>query len=297
MTRLLALFLALTPAALAQTYDQSVLGRVLEREARLPDAPVEYAVWRVEHESGNSVLARHALYQAVGEGDARLGRDRLALAQLLGGPPPERLAVGDSLVLPARPKDFDLAPLAYAPYPRYWPGASDVGKAVVVDKTTQTWAAYDDGRLARWGPASTGAAETPTPTGRFTMNWRQVERESTEAPPGETWLMRYVMNIHAARGIHLHQYDVVPTGAPEGHGCVRMVTPDAEWLYEWSSGWQTTAGEGALGGRVTGDGTLVIVQGTEPDGPPERFVMRAHGPVRVSVVLPPDPLVVPRGDR
>lgn len=293
----LALLLFLAPAALAQTYDQSVLSAILDREAQLPTAPVEYAVWRVEHSSGNSVLARHALYEAIGEGDPHLGRARLALAQLLGGPPPADLMSGDSLILPARPEDFDLAPLAYAPYPRYWPGAREIDRVVVVDKTTQTWAAYEHGRLVRWGPASTGAAETPTPTGRFTMNWRQLERASTEAPPGETWLMRYVMNIHAGRGIHLHQYDVVPTGAPEGHGCVRMVTSDAEWLYAWSSGWQTTAGEGALNGRVTGEGTLVIVQGTEPEGPPERFVLRPSGPVRVSVILPPDPLAVPRGDR
>lgn len=287
----------LTPAAGAQTYDQSVLASVLDRQARLPDRPVEYAVWHVRHPSGNSILARHALYEAVGEGDPRRGRDRLALAQVLGGPPPSELQPGDSLVLPARPADFDLAPLAYAPYPRRWPGAATVDRIVVVDKTTQTWAAYAAGRLVRWGPASTGAAATPTPSGRFTMNWRQLERASTEAPPGETWLMRYVMNIHAARGIHLHQYDVVPTGPPEGHGCVRLVTPDAAWLYEWSSGWATTAGDGALGGRVTGPGTTVIVQGAEPAGPPERFECGPRGPVRVRVTLPPDPLAVPRGDR
>ena len=294
---LLALLACATPTVAAQTYDQSVLGAILERQAPLPDAPVEYAVWRVDHESGNSIYARHDLYLAVGEGDVALGRQRLALAQLLGQPAAASLRTGDTLVLPARPADFDLSSLAYAPYPRDWPGAAEIDKAVVVDKTTQTWAAYASGDLVRWGPASTGAAETPTPTGRFTMNWRALERESSEAPPGERWLMRYVMNIHAARGIHLHQYDVVPTGPPQGHGCVRMVTSDAEWLYDWSSGWQTTAGPGALGGRPTAPGTLVIVQGTEPDGPPARFEMRPDGPVRVLVMLPPDPLAIPRGDR
>ncbi|WP_412061266.1 L,D-transpeptidase [Rubrivirga sp. IMCC45206] len=284
-------------SAAAQTYDQSVLGAILERQARLPDTPVRYATYRIEHPSGNSLVARHALYEQIGEGDAALGRDRLTLGQLLGAPRIEDLRIGDRLVLPARPADFDLSPIAYAPYPRAWPGAAEIEKAVVVDKTTQTWAAYDRGRLARWGPASTGAAETPTPSGRFTMNWRTLERESSEAPPGERWLMRYVMNIHAARGIHLHQYDVVPTGPPQGHGCVRMVTADAQWLYAWSDGWQTTAGPGALGGRPTAPGTLVIVQGTEPDGPALRFVNGPGGPERVMVTLPPDPMAVPRGDR
>lgn len=296
--RALFLFLLLValagPAGAQGTYDQHVVGSILEREAILPEAPVEYAVWRVEHETGNSVYARHDLYRAVGEGDVALGRERLALAQLLGQPDATSLAIGDSLVLPARPADFDLSPLAYAPYPRVWPGAAEIDKVVVVDKTTQTWAAYAGGRLERWGPASTGASATPTPSGRFTMNWRAIERYSSEAPPGERWFMRYVMNIHAARGIHLHQYDVVPTGPPQGHGCIRMVTSDAEWLWDWSEGWQTTAGPGALGGRPTAPGTLVIVQGTEPDGAPVRFT---DGPERVAVTLPPDPMAVPRGDR
>lgn len=298
--RLLLIAFALVagvPALAQRSYDQDVLGSILEREARLPDAPVEYAVYRVEHETGNSVLARHDLYLRVGNGDARLGRQRLALAQLLGQPEPTSLAVGDSLVLPARTADFDLSPLAYAPYPRTWPGASGIDKAVVVDKTTQTWAAYTSGRLVRWGPASTGAAETPTPSGRFTMKWRALERHSSEAPPGERWLMRYVMNIHVARGIHLHQYDVVPTGPPQGLGCVRLVTSDAEWLYGWSDGWQTTDGPGALGGRVTREGTLVIVQGDEPTGVPARFAVGERGPERVVVALPDSPMAVPRGDR
>lgn len=295
---LLALLLSAGPAA-AQggSYDQSVVDALLEREAPMPEAPVRYAVWRVAHEGGNSVLARHALYTRLGEGDPARGRERLELAQLLGGPRAVDLVPGDTLVLPARPADFDWSPLAYAPYPQTWPGAAEIDKAVVVDKTTQTWAAYGNGRLERWGPASTGARETPTPTGRFTMNWRTLERNSSEAPPGQRWLMRYVMNIHHLRGIHLHQYDVVPTGPPQGHGCIRMVTSDAKWLYDWSDGWQTTAGRGSLGGRPTAPGTLVIVQGVEPDGAPVRFTSGPDGPERVAVELPLDPMAIPRGDR
>ena len=289
---------AISPASAQRgSYDQSVVDEILEREAPMPGSPVQYATWRVEHPSGNSVLARHALYERLGEGNVERGRERLELAQLLGGGRPGDLSTGDTLVLPARPADFDWSPLAYSPYPQTWPGAEEIDKAVVVDKTTQSWAAYDSGSLVRWGPASTGAAATPTPTGRFTMNWRTLERESSEAPPGQRWLMRYVMNIHNARGIHLHQYDVVPTGPPQGHGCIRMVTSDAKWLYGWSDGWQTTAGRGSLGGRPTAPGTLVIVQGAEPAGAPVRFTDGPAGPERVSVALPPDPMAVPRGDR
>ena len=280
----LALAVAAAPGA-QRAYDQAALAALLERHAALPDRPVQYERYRLDHASGNSVLARHALYERLGEGDRERGRARLALAAILGQPDVTTLRTGDSVVLPARPADFDLSPLAYAPYPRAWAGAAEIERSVVVDLTSQTWAAYADGALVRWGPASTGKAATPTPTGRFTMNWRQLERESTEAPPGETWLMRYVMNIHAARGIHLHQYNVVPSGPPEGHGCVRLVSADAEWLWDWT------------GGDTTAPGTVVIVQGETPTATPARFVDGPLGPERAMVSLPADPLAIPRGDR
>ena len=287
---LAALLLAAPPAARAQdAYDQAVVGALLDRPGGA-GAEVRYTRVTLGHPTGNSVLARHALYEWAGEGDRALGRERLALLELLGSGRPEDLRIGDALVLPARPDQFDLGALAFAPYPASWPGARRAGKLVVVDKTTQTWAAYDGGQLARWGPASTGAAATPTPAGRFSMTWREMERESTEAPPGETWMMRYVMNIHPTRGIHLHQYDAVLTGPPQGHGCIRLVTADAAWLWEWSDAART------VGGRTT-PGTTVIVQGTEPAGAPVRFTDDARGPRRVAVTLPADPLAVARGDR
>ena len=282
---LLVLILAGWPAHAQRAYDQAALAALLERDAPMPVEPVRYRQYRVEHASGNSILARHELYEQIGQGNRDLGRARLALGQLLGQPDLATLRIGESIVLPARPADFELSPLAYAPYPVSWPGAAGRDRVVVVDLTTQTWAAYGKGELLRWGPASTGKVATPTPTGRFTMNWRALERESTEAPPGETWMMRYVMNIHLARGIHLHQYNVVPSGPPEGHGCIRLVTSDARWLWGWT------------GGDKTALGTVVIVQGTTPSATPVRFVDGPGGPERVQIPLPADPMSVPRGDR
>lgn len=298
---LLALLLfALAPSALAQrqTYDQLLVGNLLDRQGQgwIPSEPILYRAYVLDHPSGNTVLARHALYAEVGQGNVERGRERLALALLLNGAALTDLALGDTLVLPARPADFDLDPRVYAPFPPTYPGAAGLGKVVVIDKDVQAWAAYEGGRLARWGPASTGAEGTPTPTGRFTMNWRQLERHSTEAPPGEEWLMRYVMNIHAGRGIHLHQYDAVPTGPPVGLGCVRLITADAKWLWDWSEPWTTTAGRGALGGQVLEEGTTVLVLGEEPQGRPRRFIEGWDGLRPVVARLPPDPLAVPRGD-
>ncbi len=293
MRWLCAVALVAAPAA-AQGYDQSVLNVLMDRGGAVPETPVAYRTWRLEHPTGNSVLARHALYETVGEGDAQRGRERLAVSQLLGQSAAGDLRIGDALVLPARPADFDLSPLAYAPYPGAWPGAVPIAKAVVVDLPTQTWAAYANGLLVRWGPVSTGKAATPTPTGRFTMTWRAMERESSEAPPGQTWLMRYVMNIHVTRGIHLHQYDHVPTGPPEGLGCIRLVTADARWLWDWSESARTVTRNGR---STTRPGTLVIVQGETPTTTPVRFVDGPSGPERVMISLPADPMAVPRGDR
>ena len=117
---LLALLCAAAPAAAQSTYDQAALGALLDRSGGAPSAPVRYATYRVESPSGNSVLARHALYERIGEGDAELGLARAEISQLLGGPRVQDLRMGDTVTLPATPRDFDWGALAYAPYPQSW---------------------------------------------------------------------------------------------------------------------------------------------------------------------------------
>lgn len=284
-------------AAQSAEYDQQAVGALLDRQGHgpLPIDPIPYAVYVIGHPTGNSVRARHEMYVQIGAGDPWRGRERLALTLLLNGAVLADLRIGDTLALPARPEHFDLDPRAYSPFPLAYRGAIDIPKLVVVDKDVQSWAAYEFGHLRRWGPASTGAEGTPTPTGRFYMNWRELERVSSESPPGEEWTMRFVMNIHNGRGIHLHQYDSVPSGPPVGHGCVRMILPDAEWLWNWSDPWVTTAGRGALGGRLLERGTMVIVQGEEPSETPRRVTVDRDGARRVIVSLPEDPMAVELG--
>jgi hypothetical protein len=296
---LLPVLMAAPAEAQTRTYDQELVGELLDRQGKgpMPRQPVRYRVHTLEHGTGNSIRARHQLYTQIGDGDPELGYRRITLTLLLNGRPVTELKTGDRLVIPSRPQDFDLDPLAFAPFPLEYPGARALEKLVVVDKDVQSWGAYENGRLVRWGPVSTGAAGKPTPTGRFNMNWRELDRISSESPEGQEWHMRYVMNIHNLRGIHLHQYDSVPTGPPVGSGCIRLVMADARWLWEWSEPWTTTAGRGALVGDVIKRGTPVIVQGSEPKGAPQRFVEGRRGAERVMVRLPADPMAVPRGDR
>lgn len=280
-------------------YDQNAVGELLDRQGtgELPAHRILFETVVIEHPRNNSIWARHELYKTVGNGDVERGRERLALTLLLNNTLTSDLRLGDTIVLPAQPEHFDLDPRAYAPFPLEYAGAAELEKLIIVDKDVQAWAAYAFGELQRWGPASTGAEGTPTPIGRFNMNWRQLDRISSESPPGEEWHMRYVMNIHNLRGIHLHQYDSVPSGPPVGKGCIRMIMADAQWLWDWSEPWITTAGRGALGGRIQQPGTPVIVQGDEPPSSPKRFIQTPEGTERVVVSLPPDPMDVPRGDR
>ncbi|MDX1418945.1 MAG: L,D-transpeptidase [Rubricoccaceae bacterium] len=301
LTPLVALLLALAvaPGAEAQDrrlYNQDELAELLYGQQddldRLPEVTYRYYV--LDHPTGNSVFARTRLYREAGGGDVEVGKDRLDMVEFFNRVRVGDLAIGDTLVMPSH---LGLDHRAYAPFPRVYPGAADLGKLFVIHKGVQAWAAYEEGRLLRWGLVNTGKESTPTPAGRFNFNWKELERISSESPPGEEWLMRYVFNFHNERGIHIHQYQM-PTGEPASHGCVRLILADARWIYDWADPWVTTNGRGAKGGQIRQQGTMVLVlgEGEEPkDGPPQRFLYTPDGPRLRVVDLPADPWSVPPG--
>lgn len=291
------------PPAQAQSdrslYNQDRLAEILyAQRSDLNAIPeVTYRYHTLEHESGNSVLARHTLYQELGDGDPAAGRDLAnGMLAFLNGVYVDQLRHGDTIVLPS---EVGLDARAYSPFPRDYPGARDFDKLFIIDKGVQAWAAYEDGRLERWGLVSTGAEGSETPSGRFNFNWKEEYRVSTLSPPGESWEMRWVFNFHDLRGIHVHQYYALPTTGPASHGCVRLMTADAQWIYNWADGWRTSNGGAARGlasrGRVIEPGTTVLVIGEEPDGAPRRFRDVDGRPELVRVDLPDDPYDVPPG--
>lgn len=290
--------LATPDDGMAQGYfDQYAIEDILSTRAEalnnLPDVYYEYAV--LDDLTGNSVVARNRLYQRLGDGDSELGHQRAQLIELLNRQTIENTPMGDTLVAPTR---YGLDFRAYSPFPRYYPGAHTIGKLFVIHKRVQAFAAYEYGKLARWGIVNTGNPDsTATPNGRFNFNWKEEKRISTLSPPGEEWKMRWVFNFHAARGIHVHQYSM-PTGGPTSHGCVRLVDADAKWIYDWAEAWETTKGHmGPASGRgkLLEPGTMVLVLGDEPKGDPEPFVYKKRYPVLKRVQLPTDPYSVPAG--
>lgn len=292
-----ALVLADVRHASAQAYiNQSEIESLLtEHRSELDDLPeVYYDYYVLNNSRGNSVLARNAFYKIVGEGDMELGQRRAKLVELLNRLLLHEASIGDTLVVPT---EFELDFRAYSPFPRYYPGARSFEKLFIIEKSVQAWAAYEYGKLVRWGIVNTGAEESPTPKGRYNFNWKEEYRVSTLSPPDEPWEMYWVFNFHDARGIHIHQY-AMPTGGPTSHGCVRLVDADARWIYEWADGWKTstgTTGVESRNGRIIEQGTTVLVLGEDPTGHPHPFEYKKRYPVLVRIDLPAHPYDVPAG--
>ncbi len=142
--------------------------------------------------------------------------------------------------------------LAYGVLPATWEWATDRPKAILVLQPDQLFAAYEFGKLVRWGPVSTGRKETFTPAGSYSLTWKAKSRASTD---NDQWLLKWYFNFINARGVSFHQFDL--PGHAASHACVRLLERDAMWLYSWGEQWKV-----APNGRdVLQTGTPVVVSG------------------------------------
>ena len=318
---LAALLLALAPAALAQSDADRAADAAISQDFQEDEAVTYFSQsWLVDtmdrrtSESIRDVPRVHYSYYVVPQGQNRL-EARLALYNEFGGDRDlikpllwllnrddlENLSPGDTLVVPTH---FGLDFRAYSPFPRYYPGAAGLDKIVILDKEIQAWGAYERGELARWGIINTGVESARTPSGRFNVNWKEEYRVSTLSPgygkpegAGDLWEMYWVMNLHEARGIHMHQY-ALPTSGPASHGCIRMLEPDAKWLYGWTDTWTVENQRdhiSSVGAKITDQGTVVLIIGEDISEPPRPFLHRDRYPVIRMVNLPPDPYAVEPG--
>jgi hypothetical protein len=278
-------------------FSQAWLVDTMERRSgSLEEVPRVYYSFYVVPPGHNRLQARLAVYERFGDRDVVK-----PLLWLLNRNDLENLSPGDTLIVP---NHFGLDFRAYSPFPRYYPGARAIDKVVILEKNIQAWAAYEYGELQRWGIISTGNESSRTPSGRFNVNWKQEERVSTLSPgvinprtSDELWTMYWVMNIHETRGIHMHQY-ALPTSGPASHGCVRMLEPDAQWLYHWTDTWAVQGQRDPIssaGARILSQGSMVLVIGEDISGPPKPFLHRERYPVLRMVNLPPDPWAVRAG--
>lgn len=163
---------------------------------------------------------------------------------------------GDQLLLPPDGRTWR----ELSPFPEAWTEAADPPQLLVVSLRLQAWAAYAEGRLVQWGPASTGKKASPTPAGLYHTNWCQRERRSTFN--GE-WLLKWYVNLHNRSGISFHQYDL--PGYPDSHACIRLAADDAEWIYRWCRQWKLSPDQRT----VLAEGTPVVVFGDYGWGQPK----------------------------
>lgn len=162
--------------------------------------------------------------------------------------------------------------LLYSPFPKQHAGWQSMApKSLVVDQPGQAFAAYEYGRLVRWGPVSTGREAHQTPAGVFHLNWRSPGRTSTV---NADWFLRWSFNFANFRGLSFHEYAL--PGRPASHACVRLLERDARWLFDWGQGWTLDGTEQ----NVLSRGTPVLIMGCYPfrDAPQWRSIeWLAHG--------------------
>ena len=142
--------------------------------------------------------------------------------------------------------------LDYSPFPYQLDVLNDVDKFVVFSYPMQSYAAYENGKLMKWGPTSMGKKSAQTKRGLMFANWKKELAISTV---NSSWKLPYNFNIHNTLGIGWHQYDL--PGFPASHSCLRLLMDDAKWMYNFADQWILNKG----GATTKAKGTPVIVYG------------------------------------
>ena len=106
------------------------------------------------------------------------------------------------------------------------------GKRIVVDLSTQTATAYENGSRVFSGNISTGTAKRPTPTGSYRVLEKDIDHVSTSWPkPHGGAKMHYMLRL-TNYGIAMH-LGFVPS-YPASHGCIRLQNGFAQKMYRWA---------------------------------------------------------------
>lgn len=158
------------------------------------------------------------------------------------------LWAGMTLVIPT---DFN-DPSLWEFMPNQIISAENIAKLVIIAQRTQAFGFYENGKLVRSGPVSSGKKSTPTESKLYFTNWKGKEVVSTF---NDEWILKWNFNIDNYNGIGLHYYQM--PGYPASHSCVRFYEEDAKFLYDWAKQW-TLASDGQT---KLANGTPVIIYG------------------------------------
>jgi lipoprotein-anchoring transpeptidase ErfK/SrfK len=126
---------------------------------------------------------------------------------------------------------------------------ADLGPAIVIKRSSNRLILYRPGgkkgmRVVRRFGVATGQASFPTPLGSYEIV--QKQRNPWWIPPDSDWAegeepippgpgnplgTRWMGLSAPAVGIH-GTPDAASIGYSASHGCIRMLVPEAEWLFE-----------------------------------------------------------------
>jgi L,D-transpeptidase catalytic domain len=121
----------------------------------------------------------------------------------------------------------------------------DFGPVVVIARESKKLTLYDAQRVVRTFPIATGQASYPTPLGSFGIATKQrnpwwypppdsdwaAGKEPIPPGPGNPLGTRWMGLTAPLVGIH-GTPDAASIGYSASHGCIRMLIPDADWLFD-----------------------------------------------------------------
>jgi hypothetical protein len=245
----------------------------------MPLVPLALAVLLAQGSVPAPRFAIEPIPRTAAELSKRFTPDEIDVLELLNRRDREHLLRDDppvpGIVVPLA---WEADVLAYSPFPAAWAEAAEIPKYLVVHQPMQAFAAYEYGRLVRWGPVSSGRRETPTPAGSYNLTWRSRSRRSTD---NEAWLLEWYFNFINARGISFHQFDL--PGYAASHACVRLLKRDAQWLYGWGEQWALSADRRT----VEVPGTPVLVIGEAVHGKPGPWTSLDAVASPIALPIPP----------
>jgi LysM repeat protein len=153
----------------------------------------------------------------------RYGVSTWSIAQLNNISNPSLIYVGQVLRIPA----------GGSPSPSPPSPAPTDGRWIDVNLSAQRLTAYQGSTAVRSTLVSTGLPRTPTPTGQFRVYVKYTS--TTMSGPGYYLTnVPYTMYFYKGYGIH-GTYWHSNFGHPMSHGCINLPTPEAQWLFNWSS--------------------------------------------------------------
>jgi len=122
------------------------------------------------------------------------------------------------------PLDIELA-RAYCPLPKFFEPLNKYPRCIHVNLLKQYFGAYEFGSLKFWGPISSGKKGEETPTGKFMVLEKKIDKISSIC--GKT--MYYSLKFFG--GYFMHHQSL--NGKPNSIGCVRTLLGDAKKLFYW----------------------------------------------------------------